>query len=131
MTREVKIQQRFSDVDSFRHINNVAQQTYFDIGKAEFYAAALGGVEALVGRRRVITASTATSFLEQVHFEDDLRVRTTVERIGIKSITFFQQLVCGERVLTESRSVMVAFDFEAQQSFPVPDEWRDRLIGEA
>jgi acyl-CoA thioesterase FadM len=35
--------------------------------------------------------------------------------------------MCGDRVLTESSSVMVAFDFETQQTVPMPDEWRERL----
>ena len=35
-----------------------------------------------------------------------------------------------ERLFSESRSVMVAFDFEAQQSVAVPDAWRERLLGD-
>ena len=31
------IQKRFSDVDSFCHVNNVSQQMYFDLGKQDFY----------------------------------------------------------------------------------------------
>lgn len=61
---------------------------------------------------------------------DDIRVTTTCERIGNKSIVLFQQLLCGEEVRSESRSVMVAFDFDRQESFPVPELWRERLLGE-
>lgn len=31
------IQMRFSDVDSFGHVSNVAQQIYFDLGKTELF----------------------------------------------------------------------------------------------
>ena len=34
---------------------------------------------------------------------------------------------CGERVLTESSSVMVAFDFETQETVQIPDVWREKL----
>ena len=30
---ETPVQKRFSDLDPFRHVNNVAQQSYFDVGK--------------------------------------------------------------------------------------------------
>ena len=31
------IQMRFADIDSFGHVNNIAQQAYFDLGKTALY----------------------------------------------------------------------------------------------
>jgi acyl-CoA thioesterase FadM len=42
-------------------------------------------------------------------------------------MTLHQRIMCGEKCLTESSSVMVAFDFETQQSVPMPEEWRKAL----
>ncbi len=61
---------------------------------------------------------------------DDVRVTTTCERVGNKSLTLFQQLLVGNEVRSESRSAMVVFDFAAQRSEPVPDRWRERLTAE-
>ena len=36
-TLTTPIQKRFSDVDPFQHVNNVAQQMYFDVGKMAYY----------------------------------------------------------------------------------------------
>jgi acyl-CoA thioesterase FadM len=33
----------------------------------------------------------------------------------------------GDKCLTESSSVMVAFDFELQQTVEMPQEWKDKL----
>lgn len=128
-TIETPIQKRFSDVDTFRHVNNVAQQMYFDIGKVDYYERVVGE-EVLAGDLRIVTVSTATSFLGQVRMHDDVRVTTTCERVGNKSLTLFQQLLVGGEVRSESRSVMVVFDFAAQRSEPVPDRWRERLTAE-
>ena len=128
-TLTTPVQQRFSDIDSFHHVNNVAQQMYFDVGKVDYYQKVLGE-EVLLGERRIITVSTSTSYMGQVRMGDDIRVTTTCERIGNKSIVLFQQLLCGEEVRSESRSVMVAFDFDRQESFPVPTLWRERMLGE-
>lgn len=129
-TIDTPIQQRFTDVDPFRHVNNVAQQMYFDVGKTAYYNKVLGGDVLMSGNRRILTVSTSTSYMEQVRMYDDVHVTTTCERIGTKSMTLFQQLRVGERVCSESRSVMVAFDFEAQQGIPVPDEWRRAMMEE-
>lgn len=128
-TIETPIQKRFSDVDTFRHVNNVAQQMYFDVGKVDYYERVVGE-EVLAGNLRIVTVSTATSYLGQVRMHDDVRVTTTCERVGNKSLTLFQRLLAGDEVRSESRSVMVVFDFAAQRSEPVPDRWRERLTAE-
>jgi len=126
-TIDTPIQQRFTDIDPFLHVNNVAQQMYFDVGKTAYYNKVLGG-DVLTGARRIVTVSTSTSYMAQVRMNDDVHVTTMCERIGNKSMTLFQQLLAGGRVCSESRSVMVAFDFEAQQGIPVPDEWRRAMM---
>ena len=123
------IQKRFSDIDPFQHVNNVSQQMYFDVGKMEYYEKILGA-DALLGDLRIVTVSTSTSYLGQVRMTDPVRITTTCERIGTKSLTLFQQMLVGEEVRSESRSVMVVFDFPNQCSRPVPDEWRRRLLAE-
>ena len=121
------IQQRFSDIDPFLHVNNVAQQMYFDTGKTTYYREVLGA-DVLSGDLRIVAVSTATDYLEQVRMHDDVAVTTVCERVGYKSIVLRQELRAGERLCSRSRSVMVAFDFARQQSVPVPDAWRRRML---
>ena len=128
-TIRTEIQKRFSDIDSFRHVNNVSQQMYFDVGKSDFFDRLLGP-EILFAPVRIITAATDTSYMGQIRPEDRIAVTTCVERIGTKSLTLFQQLLVGEEVRSESRSVMVVFDFARQRSEPVPDAWRERLLAD-
>ena len=120
------VQKRFSDVDSFMHVNNIWQQSYFDMGKTAFYTQVLG-VTGVFDKLRIITASTHTDYWGQVRLTDDIVVVTQVSRIGNKSMTLHQRIMLGERCLTESSSVMVAFDFETQQTVAIPDEWRTKL----
>ena len=120
------VQKRFSDVDSFMHVNNIWQQSYFDMGKTEFYTQVLG-ITGVFDKLRIITASTHTDYFGQVRLTDDIVVTTDVSRLGNKSMTLHQCIMCGDKVLTESSSVMVAFDFETQQTVQIPDEWREKL----
>ena len=134
MARIIKtlIQKRVSDIDMFQHVNNVSQQMYFDLGKMEFYQRVLKD-EVLSGAHRIITAATTNSFKDQIRMQDDIYVTTTVTKVGNKSITLFQQIIglnaAGEEIVkTESTSVMVAFDFDRQESVPVPECWRKNLL---
>ncbi|WP_295914998.1 thioesterase family protein [uncultured Alistipes sp.] len=126
---ETAVQKRFSDIDPFQHVNNVSQQMYFDVGKLEYYQKVLGA-EVLLGDLRIVTVSTTTSYMGQIRLNDEVRVTTTCEKIGNKSLTLLQQLLVGDQVRSESRSVMVAFDFAQQESIPVPDAWRARLLAD-
>lgn len=133
MNREIltHIQKRFDDIDVFHHVNNVHQQQYFDLGKTEFYISVLGA-DILSDNVRALTVSTKTDYLEQVLFDYDLWVETRVDNIGNKSMTLCQELFrYGEdgrrEILTRSVTVLVAFDFAAQVSVPVPQSWRSAL----
>ena len=120
------VQKRFSDVDSFMHVNNIWQQSYFDMGKTAFYTEVLG-ITGVFDKLRIITASTHTDYFGQVRLMDDIVVTTDVSRLGNKSMTLHQRIMSGEKCLTESSSVMVAFDFETQQTVPLPNIWREKL----
>ena len=131
---EIPIQKRFSDVDSFHHVNNVSQQMYFDVGKVDYYRRVLGE-DVLFDRLRIITVATSTSYLGQIRLEDEIAVTTVASKVGNKSVTLAQQLIHtaadgSRRAGSESTSVMVAFDFAAQQAVPVPDAWRERMLGD-
>jgi acyl-CoA thioester hydrolase len=96
------------------------------MGKTAFYTQVLG-ITGVFDKLRIITASTHTDYYGQVRLTDDIVVVTDVSRIGNKSMTLHQRIMRGDKCLTESSSVMVAFDFETQQTVAMPEEWRNKL----
>lgn len=128
---ETDIQIRFADVDRLGHVNNVNLQHYFDLGKSEYCSSVLG-LKTAGGSEFMIAAATSNSYLAQTRPDELIYVETSVETIGNKSMTIFQRIISrttGE-VKAESRSVMVAFDFDRQTTFVVPDTWRAAINGE-
>ena len=142
---ETKIQKRFADIDMFRHVNNIHQQQYLDLGKTDYYHSVLQ-LDALIHNPTLMIVSVKTDFATQVRYQDDVVVRTWVERVGTKSITLRQQIVTRpdtnpvmalpgametdgweSRVCTESESVLVCFDLHAQTALEVPAAWRERI----
>ena len=117
-TIRTEIQKRFSDIDSFRHVNNVSQQMYFDVGKSDFFDRLLGP-EILFAPVRIITAATDTSYMGQIRPEDRIAVTTCVERIGTKSLTLLQRIVADDgTVRNQSRHGRLRFRGAAERAGP-------------
>lgn len=128
MTTITPIQKRFADLDMLGHVNNANQQHYFDVGKNDFFAQIFDW-PARWKEEGLITVSTHTNFMAQIRFEEPIVVHTRLEKIGNKSFTLYQQIVHAEteEIKSESRSVMVAFNFNEQCSIQIPAAWRDKF----
>ena len=118
------IQPRFADFDSFGHANNIAQQSYFDVGKAELFQE-LWRLTGALKRIPAMIVSVQNDFFAQIQMMDRVEVVTRIDSIGEKSLTLQQSIMCGDKECSRSRTVMVCYDAETQQSVPVPDEWRE------
>lgn len=128
---ETKIQKRFADIDVFRHVNNVRQQEYLDLGKTDYYAQVIAS-DVFADRVALMVVLVKSDFLAQVRYEQETYVKTSVRKIGTKSITLHQQIVTraadgSETVCTDSESVLVAFDRRDQISVEIPQAWREKI----
>ncbi len=126
---EIDIQMRFADADILGHVNNVTLIHYFDLGKTEFYAQAMGRKVELSSAGSILV-SVHTEYLEQTRLGDKVYVETAVEKIGTKSVTFFQRLINRRTGVIHAtcRSVAVGFDFVRQESMELKPEWKEKLI---
>ena len=125
---ETKIQMRFADIDVLGHINNVNQQHYFDLGKCDSYKQVLG-LTPFWGSAGLIIVASQTHYIVQTRRDEPIVVYTRVARIGNKSFTLEHKLVNSEtqEVKTECTAVMVAYNFDEQHSFEMPEEWKEKL----
>ncbi len=117
------IQMRFSDADSFGHINNVALQMYFDLGKTDLFNE-LWRLTGVAEQVPAIVVSLNTDFYEQIFYGDQVVVETSIESIGNNSLRLVQRLMSGEKLCTLSRTVMVCYDRQTRKSVAVPAEWQ-------
>ena len=114
---------RFEDIDSYSHVNNIAQQAYFDVGKSAFFERLwqeVGQTE----RRDVMIVSVQTDFVAQIRYGDKIEVVTSVKSIGNKSLTLRQEILREGVLCSRSRAVMVCYDREQAQAVEVPASWR-------
>jgi acyl-CoA thioester hydrolase len=133
-TIETHIQKRFSDIDRMGHVNNARQVDFLDLGKSDYFSRVVAH-EAQSEFETVtpVIAAIKVDFVAQIRYEEDVWVRTRVERIGRKSLTLRQQLFVRqasgdtEIVCTEAETVMVAYNRTTGEAVEVPQAWRDRI----
>jgi acyl-CoA thioester hydrolase len=122
---------RFSDIDRYRHINNVAVATYCETGRVEFAEKLWPGSTAGEGAGWVIVKLTVT-FLAQAHYPGQVEIGTRVERVGRTSCVLGQGLFKDGACFATGEAVLVWLDLaDGGRPAPFPPAMRDCLDAEA
>jgi len=123
------IQIRFNDIDQLGHVTNSVYQQYFDLGKMTYFNHVLQ--ERMDFQTEGLIVVTLTlNFLSSVKLNDEVVVRTKVTKLGNKSLDIQQEIfdkTTGENV-AECKSVMVGYNGEAEESIPIPNRWRRKIV---
>lgn len=124
---EHPLQVRWSDLDSYRHANNVKFYDY--VQEARIALMERVGAEGALGPEQVgqwMVARQDMDYVAQIDFRPEpYLVRTGVQRIGTASLTLAAEIVDAGVVLAASRTVLVhTTDGEAT---PIPAWVRDQL----
>ena len=82
--------------------------------------------EGAPGDRGLILARLEVDYLRQLYYRvgERLCVRSTVTRMGTRSLTVRQELVQDDEVAIRAAVVMVLFDFATDTSRPLTDDER-------
>jgi acyl-CoA thioester hydrolase len=75
----------------------------------------------------MILARCEIDFRDQVSIGDLVEVTMWPSRVGNKSFDLSYELKVGDRLIAEAKTVLVAFDYEKNESRPLPDAWRKLL----
>ncbi|MEP9383999.1 thioesterase family protein [Nocardioides sp. KR10-350] len=114
---------RFSDVDIYRHVNNVKYFEYFQ----EARIASLGRVEQEMGGRRpsMVVAQTDVEYRKPLLFRPEpYDIYTWLSHLGNRSMVLEAEILdAGER-LARGRFVLVFFDPETERSIAPSDDVR-------
>jgi len=121
---------RFGDLDVFGHLNNARYLTLMEHARY-CYMVHLGLWEESGSffDMRVIVADAHVAFLAPVYLNQVVRVWTRVVQLGNKSFRYEYELTDAQTgdVLARGDTVMVAFDYTANQSIPIPETWRQTI----
>ncbi|WNV77845.1 thioesterase family protein [Geodermatophilus sp. DSM 44513] len=107
---------RWSDPDSLGHVNHARALSLIEDARL-----AMGD-----GEGGLILARLEVDYLRQLYYRvgERLCVRSTVTRLGTRSLTLRQELLQDDAVAIRAVVVMVLFDFATDTSRPMTDAER-------
>ncbi|MBS1819888.1 MAG: acyl-CoA thioesterase [Acidobacteria bacterium] len=118
---------RFSDCDLLGHVNNAVYLTYFEECRVAWWRH-LGSPFGMPGVGAILVHASC-NYRAPAHFSDELEVRLAVAGLGNSSVTTDHEIVhaASGRLVADGRTVIVAYDYDAEKTVPLPDETR-RLL---
>jgi acyl-CoA thioester hydrolase len=119
---------RFSDVDIYRHVNNVKYFEYYQEARLALLGT-LGRLDEAVGSSfTTVVARIGVEYRRPILFRPEpYVVETWVQRVGTTSYTLGSEIKDGEAVLSAAEVVAVRFDMVRQRACPLTVEERDLL----
>jgi acyl-CoA thioester hydrolase len=119
---------RFSDVDAYRHVNNVKYFEFFQ--EARIAMTTERGASETLGGLHVLVAQTDVDYRRPMFFRPEpYEVDTWVSRVGRSSFALSQMIRDGDETLSRAQVVMVAFDPATQRPVALPEQHRRLLTG--
>jgi acyl-CoA thioester hydrolase len=116
---------RFRDLDAFGHVNNAVYLTYLEEARNALLRHL--GLARGVAEITMILARVEIDFRAQVDAGQELEIGVRPVRLGTKSFELEYELRADGRIVAEARTVLVGYDYEANVSIEIPDEWRRSL----
>lgn len=125
---ETVVTVRFAETDALGHVNNTSYFIYFEEARLQFLKEL--GQKMDVTNWSFILASTKCDFLSQAYFDQQLKIDTSVSKVGTKSFELNHFITCKQTgvPIAKGNAILVQFNFDKQESEPVPELLRTRLM---
>ena len=116
----------FSDLDMYRHVNNLTFIRFLQSGRVNFWEAT--GLARLFAEsnKGAILVSTHCDFKKSLFYPGTATVKTKLAYIKNSSFAL-DQLILNEQgeVCAEGRDIAVFFDFSKDEALPIPPELKE------
>lgn len=116
---------RWSEVDAYGHVNNVAYFIYFEAARAK-YILDTNRYDALMGKSALqVIVNCMMNFRQEVHFPSTLEVGIAVSSIGTTSYS----MMCGiflagtNELVADGTGKLVILDPMTKRPMPMPEDF--------
>jgi acyl-CoA thioester hydrolase len=124
------VEVRYGDLDPQGHVNNAKHLTYFEQARIAYWInMGLFTKDQSFMELGVILADVHITYLAPIYFGQDIKVGVHVAKLGLKSMTWEQNIVDADtgRELSKGEVVVVAYDYVAHKTMPIPQDWREKI----
>jgi acyl-CoA thioester hydrolase len=116
----------FNDLDAAGHVNNATYLAYLETSRIDYlrHVLAIDRLEDLA----VIVARIEIDFRAPAFFGETLEIGARVQQVRTKSFDMEHEVRAEDgRLVAESSTVLVAYDYERGETRLVPEAWRQRI----
>ena len=118
----------FGDVDGLGHINNTVLARWFEMARNPIFRMFEPNLNLSHEKWTLIMAHTEFDFVGELFFEFDVELRTSIEKIGTKSFTVYQEAWQEGRLCVHGKAVVVHYDFVNKVTTPIPEDIKAQLV---
>ena len=112
------------------HVNNAVYLTYMEEARFAYWRALWGAEMGDPQTPGVILARAEIDYRRPARYGEMLHVRLSLDGLGRSSIRSNYEIVNGSgEVVAAGKSVLVVYDYAANQPVAISDEVRARLLG--
>ena len=124
------IEARYGDLDPQGHVNNAKHLTYFEQARIAYWIKlGLFTKDQSFMEIGVILADVHLTYLEPIYYGQNIKVGVHISKLGNKSMTWEQNIMDADtgKELAKGEVIMVAYDYRAEKTIPIPQEWREKI----
>jgi acyl-CoA thioester hydrolase len=123
------IEVRYADLDAQRHVNNACYLTYMEQARLK-YIQSLGlwnGAD--FDSIGVILVEQSCTYKAPIAYGQPIHVGVQVVRLGNKSMELAVSIRDRDtdQEMAVGQTVLVAYDYLADQTQPIPEQWRESI----
>lgn len=124
---QMPAQLRFSDVDTFGHVNNSVYFSLFDMCKTRYFTDVVG--PGALDEMSIVVANIEATFLRPIFYPDEIDILTAITRLGNKSFTLCQRVINRRtrEVKCECQTVMVCYNARERRSMAMPETFKAKI----
>ncbi len=125
---ELQLRIDWSDLDMYKHVNNISFMRYMQSGRVNFWEAS--GIYEMYENSNMGTmlVSTHCDFKKSLYYPGKAIVKTKLD--FIKNSSFgLKHLILDEanEICAEGKDVVVCYDFDKDKTFRIPEDLREKL----
>jgi acyl-CoA thioester hydrolase len=129
---KTNVEIRFADIDMAGHVHNSKYLCFFEQARIDFMFD-MTGPEWEWKKKGIVLGRNEIDYLTPIYLRDTIYIKTKCDHVGTKSFTLSYELykkVDGKQdmLCTKGRSILVCMDFDSDESLPVFEEWKDKLM---
>lgn len=121
---EVSFDVQFRDIDAMGHVNNAVYASYLEQARIQYVQDIVEKPFMDIG---AVIANLEIEFRRPIEYGETVTVALRAGELGTTSVPIEYEIRTENGVAATAETLLVAYDSDAGEPRPIPDEWREAI----